>query len=704
MDLSKYPQAKIFETHGVDFSGIRGDELYGTCPFTGKDDKFYVNRKTWLWDSKTAGLSGNIPKFLEEIQGDYADAIDDAQWANLSRHRGLPEEAFKAWNIGWTGDRYTIPVRDPNGRVQDIRLYQLSKKQMRSTTGCAVGLLGAHFLPKDLSSPIYLCEGEWDAMAFAWLLKQLREPGITLAVPGAGTFKREWIPWLTGRKVTVLYDNDDPGRKGATLAQERLQTSAKQMAFVHWPDNLPEGFDIRDWIKYGIKKNTLKLCLERLRFLWKKSAPRGGDGSLVAKNGKIIRLIAPAKGADRLPRPDTVPTLADVHAVYNKWLHLSNTDAIDIMLAVTLSQKMDGPPVWLFLVGPPGGAKTVTLSGLIEYEHSYNTSSLTAHSLISGANFQGQTDPSLVPRLNGKVLVIKDFTSILGMRDNDKEEIFSILRDAYDGRCGKVFGNGVERSYESRFTIVAAVTPEIYLLGHRHSALGERFLKFTMGDNLHHENEEDIISRAIENVDRDSRIREELAKTTGLFLSYGFEELKVAGLDNVIHQRIIALAQLGARLRGVVNREYYTNDMTGRPFAEVGSRLGIQLSKIARALAMIRGKVSVSDAEYQLVKKIMIDTVSQRNEDIVRCIYQHYQKTKNMYISSSQIAEITQYPPSTIKRILDDLVLLRIVAKKGMPGMGFKHVWSLSPYILRCITQSQVYTGATPRRILLKQK
>ena len=58
---------RVFETHGVIFNSIRGDEHYGLCPFTGKEDKFYVNEKTMLWDSKTAGIGGNITKFLYEI-------------------------------------------------------------------------------------------------------------------------------------------------------------------------------------------------------------------------------------------------------------------------------------------------------------------------------------------------------------------------------------------------------------------------------------------------------------------------------------------------------------------------------------------------------------------------------------------------------------------------------------------------------------
>lgn len=700
MDLTAYPQARIFATHGVEFSGMRGVELYGHCPFTDKPDKFYVNSKTWLWDSKTAGMSGNIASFLDEIQKDYIDALDDDQLQALVKSRGLPAGAFRGWKMGWTGDRYTIPVRDISGKMVDIRLYRLDKKQMRSTSGCHVGLLGAHLLPKSPAAPVYLCEGEWDAIALQWLFTQLKEPGIVLAVPGAGTFKNEWAPWLNGRRVTVLFDHDEAGRKGERIVAARLTSGTKHLSFVHWPTTLPDGFDTRDWIRYGIKKGTLALCWERLKALCQKGVRALTDG---VKNvaGRTIRLI----GAPVAERPKTLPTLADVHAVYRKWLHLPNTDAIDIMLAVALSQEIDGPPIWMFLVGPPGTAKTATLIGLSDYDKTYSTSSLTAHSLISGANFQGQGDPSLIPKLDGKVLVIKDFTSILGMRDSDKEEIFSILRDAYDGRCGKVFGNGVERSYESRFTVVAAVTPSIYDLGQRHSALGERFLKYVMADNLHHEQEEDIISRAIENVDRDTRMRDELSNVTGTFLGYSFESLTPAWLGNEIHRQIIALAQLGARLRGTVSRELYdTNMMTGRPFAEIGSRLGIQLSKMARALAMVRGKPEVTAEEFRLVKKVMIDTVSQRSEDIVRCLYLQSLVKDSGPFTTQDISRVTRYPMTTIRRVLDDLNLLKVINRRGLPGSGFKHVWTLSPYIMRCISESNVYSEPVIPRMRLRRK
>jgi hypothetical protein len=698
MNLSKYPKARIFETHGVEFSGRRGNQLYGYCPFSEKEDKFYVNHDNWLWDSKTASLSGNIPQFLELIHEDYVSAVTPELSAALSRHRKLPPDAFKQWRMGWNGERYVFPVRDVNGAVGDLRMYHMGYKQMRSTTGCSVGLMGAHRLGQQPGIAAYICEGEWDAIALHWLMKQLKISGVVLASPGAGIFKKEWVPWLTGRRVTVLYDNDEAGRRGERQVHQRLSTSVKGMAFTHWPEELPDGFDVRDWVVYGIKKGTLQLCWDRLQKLFKKS-PRMSADPTIKRNGKTFRLIAP-KDVQR-ERPSSVPTLQDVHATYAKWLHLPNFDAVDVVMATAYSQKMDGPPVWMFLVGSPGTAKTATLAGLIEYPDAYNQSSLTAHSLISGANWQGQSDPSLIPRLNNKVLVIKDFTAVLGMRDSDKEEIFGILRDAYDGRCGKVFGNGVERSYESRFTVVAGVTPEIYSLGSRHNALGERFLKFSMGDNLHHEQEEDVISKAIENIDRDTRMKEEIAKVTGGYLQYGLENMKAAELTKEMHDRIVALAQFGARLRGTVSRDMYNGEMMmGKPFAEVGTRLGIQLAKIARALATVRGKTHVTDEEYRLIKRIMIDTVSQRSEDIVRCIF----RTESAALAANDIATQTRYPMTTIRRVLDDLNLLKVVRRHGGTGSGFRQLWALTPYVSRCIAVSQVYRDPPQPRLTLRRR
>ena len=697
---------RVFETHGVIFNSTRGDEHYGLCPFTGKEDKFYVNEKTMLWDSKTAGIGGDIPKFLYEISKQNVEQSTAAIKRRLSSHRNLPVEAFKSWHTGWDGHRYTWPVRNIKGVVQDIRHYQLGK-QMMSTSGCSTGLMGAEWLTKKPKDPVYLCEGEWDAIAMRWLLTKLKRPGVVLCVPGVGTFKQEWVPWFNGRTVHVLYDADEAGENGDLLVQKRLGEVSKKITYTHWPSSVDRGFDVRDWIIYGaVDRDTDSECFIALTKLFE-SKPRKRD---LPPHGGIDGSTQESE-EERASEWEKPPSLDELKDVFKKWLFLNDTDAIETMMAVHISQIIDGPPIWMFLVAPPGGAKTEIIGSLSLCDQTYMTSSLTPHALISGANFKNMPDPSLIPRLDGRVMIVKDFTSILSMRDADKDEIFGILRDAYDGRCGKVFGTGVERNYKSRFTVMAAVTPRIYDLSSQHQSLGERFLKFSSGHNLKHISERDIIRRAIDNINRETEMKWQLADVVRSFMN---ERLEWAGklnlelypsIDESIKEKLIYLGMFGARLRGTVSRDTYRHDiMTSRPSAEIGSRLGIQLAKFIKSLSIIQGQKKCGKDQYRIVKKVMLDTIPQRVEDMVRTIVINCPKPDNA-ITTQELARITRYPLATVSRLLQDLHVLDIVKREGS---SYRHYWQISPYVRECIDKSGLYESneeiKRPTRMFIKTK
>lgn len=696
--MSASSKLKLFEAHGVEFAGTSGDEAFGTCPFTGKENKFYVNQRTWLWDSKTAGISGNIPQFLEKMSDQYEQALTPSLLRKLAENRGLPDAAFKGWHVGWNGSTYTIPVRDPGNHVVDIRLYRLGKRVI-STPGVQVGLLGVHHFKSDMAVPIYLCEGEWDAIALRWLLKILKEPGHVCAVPGAGIFKQEWAAWFSGRTVHTLFDADEAGDNAEIMVWKKLGFHAQRLSFVHWPAEVKPGFDIRDWVMYGaVQRNTPAECLKALRALFVDN-PRKRPLDAPASGPKAGQIGAapdgwkpptPSDNGHRKTRWAKPPSLEDVCTTYKKWLHMTNTDAIRLMLACAVSQDIPGPPIWLFLVGPPGGGKTEAVVSLSHWERAYLTSSLTPHALISGANWKEGMDPSLIPKLNGKVMVIKDFTAILSMRDMERDEIFGILRDAYDGTCGKVFGTGIQRTYHSRFTIVAAVTPRIHDLSSQHASLGERFLKYSMGDNLHHESEEDIIARAIDNIAQTTQMQDELQDVVSSFLARRITVSpdRLPAVPDGIKQRIIALGMFGARMRGSVSRDKYRNDIvTSRPSAEIGSRLGIQLAKLAKALAIIHQRPTVTEDDYRLLKKVMLDTLPQRTEDIIRHMWLHG-PTPGGHITVEDLARTSRYPTATVSRIMSDLHVLDIVERKGT---SYRFQWTVSKYIRDTIGRAQLY-------------
>lgn len=686
MKLPKDSKLRAFEIHGVEFEGQSGTQHYGVCPFTGKSGKFYVNSKTLLWDSKTANLKGNLYTFLG-AKGEF-NALD-CDYTELTKLRKLPAEAFKPWGVGFDGSKYTIPVRNEKGRVVDLRYWRPKIKGVWTTKGCKPGLLGAERLAgAHPNKPIFICEGEWDAMALQYLLVRCKKGGVVVGLPGASTFRPEWVEYFDNRDVYLCYDNDDAGAEGELKAYKLLKAGARTLHILRFSEDATEGYDVRDFVTEFLAKKKPKSGLRKFMDLFV-TDPREG----------VPEESDDAADSSAYSKP---ATFAQVEKIFHKWLYLKDTDGIRIALATVLSNRIDGDPIWMFFVAPPGGSKTATLIAFNRCSKVFITSSLTARSLISGMNFRNGIDPSLIPKLNGKVLIIKDFTCILEQRDNEKDEIFSILRDAYDGSCGKVFGNGIIRRYESRFSILAAVTPAIYSEGSKSASLGERFLKFTISDNLRHVSEDDIIARAISNVDTETTMRSEMEDVVQSFVRHPTKSRPSIPPD--ILATIISLAKLGARARASIQRDRFRPDMVeGRPSAEIGSRLGKQLAKLAMSLALVERRTTVNYDDLRLIQKVVLDTVPQRVEDVLRYMWKACPDPDDS-VSTRSIAHATRYPHATVSRLLANFNLLEIISRVGS---STRFSWALTDYIRKCIEGSGIYAEPellNRKRVRIKRK
>jgi hypothetical protein len=659
---------RAFQIHGVVFTGETETQMRGDCPFT-DSPKFYVHKEKLLWDVKNEPqYKGNFWQFLAMIAKRNEEDMTSHELSRLARDRNLPTAAFEPWGVGFDGIRYTIPVRNHKGTVVDIRCYRPSRHGVITTAGCKPHLLGHDRLRNaKVNVPVFICEGEWDAMALDWNFKRLKKLAIVVAVPGASVFNDEWADSFANKDVYLCYDNDEAGAEGEMRAHKALATSARSLHALRFPDECPEGYDVRDWVLDWSKQGKPRAGLRRFMELF---------------------IAAPETLPDEDDYEDVTEgiTFPDVESVFRKWLFLDDTDGIRVALATVLSNRIDGDPIWMFLVAPPGGAKTETLNAFRKCRDAYVTSSLTAHSLISGMQFRNGIDPSLIPKLDGKVLMIKDFTAITALRDNEKDEIFGILRDAYDGRCGKTFGNGVVRNYESRFSLLAAVTPIIYSESSKHSSLGERFLKFAMADNLEHFSEEDIITQAISNVNDETAMREEMQSVVKSFLAGVFDSkprIPPAALRTIVY-----LAKFGARVRATVARDRFRPNMVeGKPSAEVGSRLGKQLAKMVMSLALVDGRDVINDDDIRIIKKIIVDTVPQRAEDVIRYLWRMCPDEDDSR-RTKEIAFGTRYPIATVSRLLDNYNLLNVVQRVGPPN---RFQWQLTPYVRQCIVDSGVY-------------
>jgi len=315
--------------------------------------------------------------------------------------------------------------------------------------------------------------------------------------------------------------------------------------------------------------------------------------------------------------------------------------------------------------------------------HVHMCSSLTPHALVSGMNMGGG-DPSLLPQLDGRVLVIKDMTTVLTMHPSARDEIFGQLRDAYDGQFEKAFGNGVHRKYKSKFGILAGVTPNIDSFASLSAGLGERFLKYRIPSAISPLDEYELITRAMQNVASENSMREEMKNCMAAFLERDFPTLPEVNEDNA--HKIVNLAMLAARMRGVVERDRYNPNMIiTKPSREFGTRLAKQLKKLAMGMGMYYGG-TIDANVMRIVTHVTLGSVPDKIEEVVRCLDEH---GGHRGIRTGDIVEKSVgLTRSTTFRVLQDLSMLHVVKNVGTQSSA---LWLLAPDIKAMLEESNAF-------------
>lgn len=668
-----HPSLKAFKQHGFISSGDSGDKhVFGRCTFCGKE-KMYINTETKQWDCKACGKNGGFLSYLEQMADHCKGYFKRDIAINLSQSRGISIDILRKNGVGYNPmtRAYTLPIKDMTGKkMYDLKHY--TNKKLMSTATCKTALLGWEQLQKPCKT-VWLCEGEWDGMAMQEILiKTKANDSIAVAVSGAGTFKSEWLIYFKDKKVNVVYDNDEAGQKGALKVFNSLQSIVEDIRFVHWADSYADGFDLRD-LYMKLKKNA-DVTIKALRTFLNPLPAMVDLSAIDIKTGTTSKDVYTGELVDA----------EAVYEVYRKWLHLPDTSVLDVLFGTVIANRLDGDPLWLFLVAPSGATKTELLMSLTDSPTITTTTSLTPHSLVSGATFGGGGDPSLIPKLNGKVLVIKDFTTILNMNMTNRDEVFGILRDAYDGKTEKHFGNGVFRSYESKFGLIAGVTPAIELYTDGHTALGERFLRFKVSIDQSMKGSRDYIKRAISNTTNEVQMRKEIRQIAKDVLTQPFD--KVPTISNDIAEKIMYLAQWTSVMRGTVNRDKYTKEITHKPFAELGTRLAKQFCKMLLGIGCFRHVDVVGEHEYNAVKHIAIGTAPSRLEGFLRTMYC---QDRDRTYSIQELTDVIMLPQMTVQRLAENLHLLGVLRKERLSKI--KTEWALTQEIIEIVEGAEIY-------------
>ncbi len=296
-------------------------------------------------------------------------------------------------------------------------------------------------------------------------------------------------------------------------------------------------------------------------------------------------------------------------------------EALEIILTGALDRKIPGDPSWWYLIGAPASSKTEQINAMAGLKCVYPLDTLTPQTFVSGLTRNnketGEPEPigGLLRKMDGKTLMVKDFTTILQGNKDNREEIFGQLRSIYDGKFEKGFGTLPEPiRIKATIGAVFGVTPIVDKYTNLQSLLGERHLKIRINPDPMK-----AAIKALENEGREGQLRQDLRNAVQCFVEH-LDLNKIPTISMEYTRQILAMGMYIASMRANVWKQYNENGQLVDAdvlYREIPTRICKQLKHTAKLLAMIRGEEEVGEAEMATLGRVAKDTADQKKQEII---------------------------------------------------------------------------------------
>lgn len=186
----------------------------------------------------------------------------------LKERRGLTDETLKRFQLGWDGERITIPIYDEFNTLVNFRRYKwnstddqwkvLNYVDEYNNSYGEVRIFGIDRVVDTSIDYVVWSEGEMDRLC----AEQHGFP-TACATSGAGTWKPEWTKLFRNKKrVYLAQDNDEAGRIATQKLCEKLYRVV-DVYTINWPENFPTKGDITDFFtKCGQTTQDFQVLLD----------------------------------------------------------------------------------------------------------------------------------------------------------------------------------------------------------------------------------------------------------------------------------------------------------------------------------------------------------------------------------------------------------------------------------------------------------
>jgi hypothetical protein len=201
-------------------------------------------RKADVDRAKKKGQSSKSP-FLsrEDIKRFQKNLESSTKFLDLLREKRLLDTStIEKYQLGFERERIIIPILDPEGRAVNFRKYSFRSKDKYISVKDH-GETRIFPIENLLKDDILFLEGEMDTL----LGNQLGYNAVTLTTGAATRIPDRYLPFFRGKTVSICYDLDEAGEKGAAKLKNALSLFAKEIRIIPLPKDLGKGGDFTDF-------------------------------------------------------------------------------------------------------------------------------------------------------------------------------------------------------------------------------------------------------------------------------------------------------------------------------------------------------------------------------------------------------------------------------------------------------------------------
>lgn len=350
-------------------------------------------------------------------------------------------------------------------------------------------------------------------------------------------------------------------------------------------------------------------------------------------------------------------------ATASHWFHKPDPIAIRAVLAVPAALNLSQACTWLMIIGPSSSGKTELHFPLGKaYSTVIETSDVNVPGLLSlGKGHRGE---GVLKRVGVKGLwLIKDFGSIISMREEKRNELLAAMREIFDGSWSRDTGRGRE-PWTGMVNIIAAATPAIERAYKVNQELGSRFIHIRLPRPFG----QGVREKATLQAGKKRKMEAEL-KAAAHELLHGMSEPEV---NEEWRARIYDAAEMIAHGRTPVIRDH------SRTIIDVGDTEGAprvyqELLALILGDAALYGQREVGRVQLPLLKRLTFNTMPSARGLILQTLADAHSSLRRQELF--EMAGVVW--DSTFSRSLNELRdALHLIEKEDKDGGTF---FKLSP-------------------------